>query len=1506
MKSNLPAYLLSAVLMMCCMVRANAQLGTPPDDEIWYTTTDGKICELFYDKGFGANITEHKYENGRGTIKFDGSVTDITYNAFYQCSNLASIFIPGSVTAIRHGAFEECSNLTSVSIPSSVASIEYQVFKKCLNLTSVFIPNGVTSIGNGVFMQCSGLTSVSIPNSVTKIGYNPFYQCTNLRDVFFGGNSDITSGGSVFEESQPTIYVADTKNFSPTWDGRPICSWRSGKGNGAKESPYEIENYINLYGFSLEVQQGNTSLCGKLTADITANTDVLDNDGHLNSGAFIEWMPIGSWADDYAKGYRGEFDGGGHTISGLYFNNETRSAVGLFGMANGSTTDLSPTCTDRAYIHDIGVKDSYFRGKSHVGGICGDLANGRLENCWNAATVESSNDVTGGIAGSCYKYAAISSCYNIGNVSEGQEYGGICGAVYASQIADYSLSNCVSLDTKCSKAYSLSTDCPIYKISNVFIKDAAAFASGEACWILNGNQRATTWRQQLGTDNYPMMTGDLLIYYDDDNREYLNETICESTTNHLHSFVKDMMTQGGSTISYWHCTGCGKNYQFYDRANELAKTECAEPATGDGSKDNPYQIATLGNLLWFADYVNSHNAHASACAMLTADITMNASVLNGSGRLNSEDCIGWTPIGGHSVDFSGEFNGNGHTISGLYFKNTDVNNVGLFGKAAGNAHIHDLGIKDSYFYGKNHVGGICGDFASGRIENCWNGAYVMAHDYDAGGISGSCYVNASIANCYNIGIVSTYEEKGGTQDSRFGGICGSVYSTTTATYSIDNCYTLKSRSIPHDGDPYEGLPNVSGDCEKIYGMLVAGCPASKIHDSHVMKAEAFAGGEVCYRLNRGVTDGSQKWYQTLGADLSPVLNSSRGAVFYGYDGDVLKYSNTPISVGATHRNSCDATCVARGYTRECWEDTKSGKIYAEEACLNELNAAAIVSYFPSTDDPTDQINQGDVTEWTQEVNETYDGVNFGYAAVKVFKDTDGTEDNYCADEWVSFQVAEDKAQNVRLKWSWTGDKTKQSNGRYGSCDLYYKVNKGAETGIILSNASFEVSPDVYVLNLANLNKGDVVEFHIKNYHNTCKTPNEVTWAVTLEYTSKHNLQHYYSKAATCTKKGNKEYWYCTKCKAYYANAECTTVMTEWEIPALGHSAKHNAQKDATCTADGNVEHWHCTRCNLNYSDEICTSQITGSVIIPAIHHANKKLMPYKAPTADAEGNIAYWHCPDCGKNFENEGCTREIAGTDYVLARLLNVLHIDFTGNNTPIEKEHYVDATEFGFNEQGNVVFTVNGQTVTYPASMIIEMGFFNGTPAVQSQANKDPLNQSDYYTTFYSSLEAYTIPEGVKAYTATLDEEAECLHLIEIKEGFIPAQTAVVLKSASGNYKLGTCGYTEGDADNVLQGTDVQIPTPANCYILSGTAKLGVGLYPWAVGKPLAANRAYLQLTGSSSAKAFRFVFDDGEITGINFVNENENRNENENLYNLQGIRVKGGYKGIVIKNGEKSVIR
>ena len=76
--------------------------------QIFYTTTDGAIIEIGNTIGWGANIVSNVYENNQGVITFDGEVTSIGSQAFYDCSNLTSINIPDGVTSIGDGAFCCC------------------------------------------------------------------------------------------------------------------------------------------------------------------------------------------------------------------------------------------------------------------------------------------------------------------------------------------------------------------------------------------------------------------------------------------------------------------------------------------------------------------------------------------------------------------------------------------------------------------------------------------------------------------------------------------------------------------------------------------------------------------------------------------------------------------------------------------------------------------------------------------------------------------------------------------------------------------------------------------------------------------------------------------------------------------------------------------------------------------------------------------------------------------------------------------------------------------------------------------------------------------------------------------------------------------------------------------------------------------------------------------------------------------------------------------------------
>ncbi len=136
-----------------------------PNNEIWYTTTDGNILTPY--KGddnknlFGANIISNNCKNGKGVIQFDGRVT-----------------------SIEKYAFNDCRNLTGITIPDSVTSIGDYAFNNCIGMKGVDIPKNVTTIGMSAFQACTGLKYVSIPDSITSIGIDAFANCISLTNVY--------------------------------------------------------------------------------------------------------------------------------------------------------------------------------------------------------------------------------------------------------------------------------------------------------------------------------------------------------------------------------------------------------------------------------------------------------------------------------------------------------------------------------------------------------------------------------------------------------------------------------------------------------------------------------------------------------------------------------------------------------------------------------------------------------------------------------------------------------------------------------------------------------------------------------------------------------------------------------------------------------------------------------------------------------------------------------------------------------------------------------------------------------------------------------------------------------------------------------------------------------------------------------------------------------------------------------------------------------------------------
>ena len=205
----------------------------PPMNVITYQATE-KLTETTNSSSSGLHtnafsgssgqqltMTSHTFENGVGTIEFDGDIASIGSNAFGGCYSLTSVTIGDGVTSIGENAFAGCGGLTSVTIPNSVTSIGRSAFQDCSGLTSVTIPNSVTSIGDSAFESCSSLTSVTIGDGVTSIGDYAFHDCNSLASITSHATTAPSIQSSTFQNVKTggTLTVPSGSSGYDVWMG---------------------------------------------------------------------------------------------------------------------------------------------------------------------------------------------------------------------------------------------------------------------------------------------------------------------------------------------------------------------------------------------------------------------------------------------------------------------------------------------------------------------------------------------------------------------------------------------------------------------------------------------------------------------------------------------------------------------------------------------------------------------------------------------------------------------------------------------------------------------------------------------------------------------------------------------------------------------------------------------------------------------------------------------------------------------------------------------------------------------------------------------------------------------------------------------------------------------------------------------------------------------------------------------------------------------------------------
>lgn len=249
----------------------------------------------------------------------------------------------------------------------------------------------------------------------------------------------------------------------------------------------------------------------------------------------------------------------------------------------------------------------------------------------------------------------------------------------------------------------------------------------------------------------------------------------------------------------------------------------------ENNKDaTEFSIGTAAELAGLAKLVNDGTNFSGKTIKLTADIKLNNDAVPTGGNE-------WTPIGDSSNTFQGTFDGDGHTITGLYINDTAAGYnayKGLFGNIAAGAKVQNLIVTgDVAAKEKNskprYVGGIVG-FNSGTVQNC--------------GFQGS--VSASKSN----GLVSS---------SDIGGVVGGGKATNcwyfrkTGTFKLGVC----------GGTPTNCYHNVSGNSKGTY-----------------YEGKAFGDGTVASLLNSGLTEGCKAWKAVVGGDYPSFLGENEKLV----------------------------------------------------------------------------------------------------------------------------------------------------------------------------------------------------------------------------------------------------------------------------------------------------------------------------------------------------------------------------------------------------------------------------------------------------------------------------------------------------------------------------------------------------------------------------------------------------------------------------------------------------
>ena len=650
----------------------------------------------------------------------------------------------------------------------------------------------------------------------------------------------------------------------PTGEMAPISTCFSRGGSGTKEDPFRIANKEELLRFSQLVNLGWT-FEGQyllLEEDIDLNVPFED----WSTTAPTLWIPIGRRVTESTYGtltfeyeFRGTFDGGFHSVNNMYLNTVIdETPQGFFGIINGAT------------IKNLSVNGAWIKAEGAPGILAGLSTRycmpTRILQCHTSGTVEGSWSA-GGILGSI----SLEGSTNVINsstsatlipaasahpVSGDQNYIGgtsysndtVANFFFTGNTGDYAFTYSKDIVHNCYFNNEMSKGNDYYGRTTTYMQ-SKEFANELNWYVAQYNERYPDeplryW--QVNENGYPSLsttTPPHTVTYNTNGGNYYTP---QPVLDDSYILPPPIPQKEGHVFYGWYAdevltqpfvfdtTAITENWTLYAKW----QTELVPDFTPFNS--NPfatvYTIYTPEQLLAFAQAINGvagvidRMDFEGKTVKLGADIMLNDTA---NWKLFGKNFYGreWEPISSnwlYEIVFRGTFDGDGHTIFGMFIANGDpYERLGLFGTIVPEATVKNLTIKASRITLTDEAGtygslGLLAGYHRGKIINCHVEGEIEAYRSHIGLLTGmttyefgGAGINNGLGRIENCSVKGKVSNKDANNECPIGGMAGTV---TINNDSIINC----TAEVIVDNGKYQPAGGLVGRFDR--GVII-GCSA---------------------------------------------------------------------------------------------------------------------------------------------------------------------------------------------------------------------------------------------------------------------------------------------------------------------------------------------------------------------------------------------------------------------------------------------------------------------------------------------------------------------------------------------------------------------------------------------------------------------------------------------------------------------------------------------------------